>query len=360
MYDQVGQTTAALGIALQVGDPVLLWGEPGTGKSAVIQSVCKVLKRPVEVVIGSIRDATDIGGIPFRTATGVRLAPPEWAVRSAADGEAVVLFDELTTSAAEVQAAMLSVILERRVGDLTLPSTVSFVAAANPAGSGGFRPLSVPLANRFCHLDWVTDVRGWASALRSGWPLPTIPMVPVERRQANEVWRDRIAAFICRRPELLQSGPDEERSRAWASQRSWTMAARLASAADAAGASRDVLFLLISGCVGEGRAVEFLAFVADSDLVDPESALDDPWNVAIPERADRCHALLHSVAGALGSHPSEERWRSAWTLVTRVATSRGLDVALVAGRQLAAKRDPSWEAPESADMFEPLLDRIGQ
>ena len=355
MRDETERLVAAMGIAIQAGVPVLLWGEPGTGKSASIASVCRELGRPLETVIGSIRDATDIGGLPVRTDSGVSLVPPDWAVRSSEFGRSVILFDELTTCAADVQAAILSVVLERRVGSLKLPESVSFVAAANPAGSGGFRPLSPPLANRFCHLEWVADPHAWAVAFRGGWPRPILPKVPPERETSTRTWTDRVATFISRRPELLQSPVHQDRSRAWASPRSWAMARHLAAAAEAACAPVDVLFLLVAGCVGHGAAVEFLAFVADDDLVDPETALARPHDVAIPERADRCHALLQSVVDCLGDRPTQTRWNAAWSLVARVARVRGADAAFVAGRQLAKVRDLQWAAPEDADVFEPLL-----
>lgn len=138
------------------------------------------------------------------------------------------------------------------------------------------------------------------------------------------------------------------------------MALRLAAAADAAMASEDVLFDLVAGCVGEGAAIEFLAHVADSDLVDPELALERPWEVEIPDRPDRCHAFLEGVVEAVGARPTEDRWRSAWVLVTRSATTRGLDVAFVAGRQLARVRHPEWEPPEDSDLFEPILQGVGR
>ena len=43
-----------------------------------------------------------------------------------------LFLDELSTSPPAVQAAMLGVALERRVGDLLLPRAVQVVAAANP------------------------------------------------------------------------------------------------------------------------------------------------------------------------------------------------------------------------------------
>src|SRR5207248_8810483 len=48
----------------------------------------------------------------------------------------LLFLDELTTAPPAVQAAMLRVVLERVVGDVTLPPAVRVVAAANPPRAG--------------------------------------------------------------------------------------------------------------------------------------------------------------------------------------------------------------------------------
>lgn len=157
-------TQVALAVAVQAGGNVLLWGEPGIGKTSGVIALADELGWHNEVVIGSIRDATDVGGLPLRTEAGVVLAPPAWAVRIVEQegrGRRSVLFlDELTTSPPSVQAAMLRVVMDRVVGERPLPHGTAVVAAANPPdlAADGY-DLAPPLANRFCHLDWPVDPR---------------------------------------------------------------------------------------------------------------------------------------------------------------------------------------------------------
>src|SRR5664280_2760695 len=72
----IEEVKAALAIAIQVGQPTLLWGAPGEGKTSIVEEVGSSLRRPVEVVIGSLREASDFVGIPMRTDAGVCFAPP--------------------------------------------------------------------------------------------------------------------------------------------------------------------------------------------------------------------------------------------------------------------------------------------
>ena len=110
------------------------------------------------------------------------MAPPDWAVRLARTGRGLLFFDELSSAPPAVQAALLRVVLERRVGSLQLPEHVRIVAAANPPASAadGWH-LSPPLANRFVHLHWTHDPRVVARGLAGTWPAVSVPVVRPER-----------------------------------------------------------------------------------------------------------------------------------------------------------------------------------
>ena len=131
---------------------------------------------PCETVIASIREPSDFAGLPIVVGDGVRFAPPAWARRLAEAGHGLLFLDELSTAPPAVQAALLRVVLERAVGDLTLPDEVAVVAAANPPeqAADGW-DLSAPLANRLCHLAWQTDPRAVADGLAGGWAAPVVP-----------------------------------------------------------------------------------------------------------------------------------------------------------------------------------------
>ena len=137
----------------RAGVAVCLWGDPGIGKSALIQAAAAADSVPCETVIGSLREPSDFAGLPVVTDDGVRMEPPSWARRLHEAQAGYLFLDELSTSPPAVQAAMLGVALERRVGDLLLPRAVQVVAAANPPerAADGW-DLTPPLANRFGRL----------------------------------------------------------------------------------------------------------------------------------------------------------------------------------------------------------------
>ena len=351
-------TRDALAIAIQIGQPTVLWGGPGEGKSRVAEQVADQLGRPCEVVVGSVREASDFAGLPVRVGDSVTFAPPRWATGCVERPDTVVFLDELTTAPPSVQAAMLRVVLEREVGDLRLPDTVSFVAAANPPElSAGGDDLAPPLANRFCHLEWEATTAGWVTGMLHGWAPQPIPRVPESWTTHATRWRALLAGFISARPSVLRSVPDDvvAQGRAWPSPRTWDQAHRAAAAAEAAGADGEVLRLLVGGLVGHGPAIEFLRFAESADLPDPELLLTHPDLLEVDARTDLLLAALASVSTAVAGDCTRDRWNAAWDVLQVACTSGRADVAAIAADSLIALREPGWPAPAAAATFAPIL-----
>src|ERR1700722_15630881 len=359
MSDNPAAEAVGGGVAARVR--VLLWGAPGTGKTSAIRAMARAVDLPCETVIASIREPSDFAGLPIVVGDEVRFAPPAWARRLAEAGHVLLFLDELSTAPPAVQAALLRVVLERAVGDLMLPDAVAVVAAANPPeqAADGW-DLSAPLANRLCHLAWQTDPRAVADGLAGGWAAPVVPVLP-DGWQAEEILsRGLVAAFLRVRPALALAPPSDAASagRGWPSPRTWEMAARLMAAAAASGASDEARSELVRGAVGDGAGVEFLAWLAEMDLPDPEQVLVDPASFRLPERGDRAYAALAAVAAAVAADPTPERWAAGWQ-VLGVAADAALDMAAAAARVLARCRPAGGGRPGEGPGLAPVLRAAG-
>lgn len=351
----------ALAIAVANRTPVLLWGAPGTGKSSAVRALATAMDLPCEVVIASIREPSDFAGLPVVMEREVNFAPPAWASRLANAGAGILFLDEISTAPPAVQAALLRVVLERTVGDLQLPPTVAVVAAANPPEqtADGW-DLSAPLANRFCHIDWNVDAHVFADGITSGWPRLAPTSRQTDDATSDTRARALLAAFIVARPNLLSAAPKDPAAagRAWPSPRTWEMAATLYAACEAHGASEDIKGVLVAGAVGQGAALEFLTWVTEMDLGDPEEAIAQPDAFQLPERGDRAYAALSSVAAAVSANPTPERWIAGWKIIGK-AGGTAPDLAAHAARMLARCRPDGAEPPHEFKAFLPLLADAG-
>ncbi|MFJ3405233.1 AAA family ATPase [Promicromonospora sp. NPDC090134] len=347
----------ALALAVAADVPVLLWGEPGIGKTSAIAQLADSLGLPLTTVIASVHEPSDFNGLPVigddPARLGVPMAPPDWAVRLADAGRGLLFLDELSTAPPAVQAALLRVVLERQVGALRLPEGVRIVAAANPRGSAadGWE-LSAPLANRFVHLPWRHDPDVVVRGLGGTWPRAVLPRLDAERLpDAVAFARRAVCTFLEARPALMHQLPTSETRRggAWPSPRSWETALRLVAFATAADAERDVLSLLVKGAVGDGPGFELLAAIDRLDLPDPETLLADPASAVLPERGDLRLAVLDAVVLVVKKRPDQDRWNAAWEVLVRALDTGAPDLLVTPVMTLSTLRRPDWAVPAAIE-----------
>ncbi|MGW1740522.1 AAA family ATPase [Nocardia sp. NPDC001965] len=347
----------ALALAVAADLPVLLWGEPGIGKTAALTQLADSLDLPLTTVIASVHEPSDFSGLPIvgddPAEQGVPMAPPDWAVRLVRAGRGLLFLDELSTAPPAVQAALLRVVLERRIGALRLPPEVRIVAAANPRSSAadGWE-LSPPLANRFVHLQWTHDHEVVVRGLGGTWPRATLPRLDPEKLSGAVTFaRDAVCGLLAARPDLVHRIPSSETRRggAWPSPRSWDMTLRLIAFATATGASRDVLSLLVRGTVGDGPGFELLSSIDRMDLADPETLLADPAAADLPERGDLRQAVLDGVVAAVRRRPEKSRWEAAWAVLVRAVETGAPDLVVVPATTLATLRRDDWQVPASIE-----------
>ena len=347
----------ALTLAVAADLPVLLWGEPGIGKTAALTQLAVSLDLPLTTVIASVHEPSDFSGLPIvgddPAEHGVPMAPPDWAVRLVRTGRGLLFLDELSTAPPAVQAALLRLVLERRIGALQLPPGVRIVAAANPRSSAadGWE-LSPPLANRFVHLQWTHDHDVVVRGLGGTWPRVTLPRLdPETLSDAVTFARSAVCGLLAARPTLVHRLPSSETRRggAWPSPRSWDMTLRLIAFATAAGSSKEVLSLLVRGTVGDGPGFELLTSIDRMDLPDPEILLADPAAADLPERGDLRQAVLDSVVAAVRRRPAKSRWDAAWALLVKAVETGAPDLVVVPATTLATLRQENWDVPASIE-----------
>ena len=365
-YDHALQ---ALGVAISARIPVILWSDPGQGKTSLIESAA-ASGWLVEPVVASYSEPSDFNGLPVvRPDSSVVLAPPAWAKRLAEhDGPSILFLDEFSTSPVSVQNATLRMLTNHQVGALQLPETVAFVAASNPSDvSTGAFELSAPAASRFIHLDFSMPFEVYAEGLiTQKWP--TLPVHDLSAEQLAPFLDHEkvlVAGFLNARESQLTAIPKNaaDRGRAFPTPRTWDYAARLSALAKAIGAPTEVRQLLTAGVIGDVAAHEFLAWTALNDLPDPEVLLADPKAASFADmRGDHVYVTLQGVLAAVSRNSTPARWTAAIEVCASAAGSgKSIDPAVPVVRTLLRpEHKPTGAAvPSSIKVFAPALQLAG-
>lgn len=333
------------------------------GKTSVVEAIGEVMDLPVKTIIASIHDPTDFGGMPIALGDRVKFLPPSWLVELVEEGNAILFLDELTTAPPAVQAALLRLINERRVGEIELPQGVAIVAAANPPEIGG-NELSDAMVNRFVHLDWTITPDELVQGLTSGWgkPEPLPPIDPETHRAITQKWRSVFASFISRNTATAYTKPADGEY-AFASPRSWEMAARLAATCEIVGDVRlgesptETFVQLILGTVGSGAGMPLIQFIKTLDIPDPRDVLDG--KIEPPALADDAlFVLIHEMFRLCEEKELPQWWERLFKILAEDYKSQR-DVTMTPLIS-ALRRKDNAAVRKAIKMYPKLAERISQ
>lgn len=261
----------ALTALLPTRRPVYLWGPPGVGKSSVIRQAAKQLGLLVLDLRAVLLDPVDLRGLPRVDNDTARWCPPAFLPR---EGKGVVFLDELAQAPPLTQAGCLQLTLDGQLGEYVLPEEWSIVAASNrQEDRAGAHRLITSLLNRFVHLDLEVSVEDWQS-----WA-------------TQEGIASEVRAFLRYRPGLLFAFDPTSNQRSFPTPRSWHFVSQVLPHTPS-----ELLYPVVSGCVGEGPAAEFVAFARIcKQLPDLDQVLSQPGSIPVPREP----AVLYALVGAL-------------------------------------------------------------
>ena len=137
-----------------------IWGSPGVGKSSIIGQLARSLNLALRDIRALLLDPVDLRGLPYVADGRSKWATPEFLPQ---EGAGILLLDELNSAPAMVQAAFYQLILDRRLGEYTLPDGWVIIAAGNRDGDRAHTTrMPTPLRNRFVHLEFEVDAQEWS------------------------------------------------------------------------------------------------------------------------------------------------------------------------------------------------------
>jgi ATPase family associated with various cellular activities (AAA) len=266
----------ALRTLIAARQPAFIWGAPGIGKSSVVAQLATSLNVALQDIRALLLDPVDLRGLPYVEDGRSRWAVPEFLP---SNGSGILFLDELNAAPAMVQAAFYQLVLDRRLGEYSLPDGWMIIAAGNrDSDRAQTTRMPTPLRNRFVHLDFEVDAQEW-----SAWAI-------------SAGIRPEVIAFIRFRPQLL-SAFDRD-ANAFASPRSWEFVSRILDGSPDSAVEHE----MFAGAVGSGAATEFSGFLKMfRELPNIDAILLNPRGEPVPESP----AAQYAVASALAHRASD-------------------------------------------------------
>ena len=164
---KASKLTEKLCVLAKARKPVLVKGAPGVGKSDLMALVATLIKYDLIVMHPVISNPTDFKGIGavVKNDDGTFA---EWLpfddLRKLieADKPTIVFFDDCGQAPTLVQAALMQLVLLRRIGQFKISDKVTFVAATNRKEDlAGVSGVIEPLKGRFRIYELDVDVKDW-------------------------------------------------------------------------------------------------------------------------------------------------------------------------------------------------------
>jgi hypothetical protein len=269
------------------GIVVFLQGPPGIGKTAAVGQAARSASKQLVTFALPTCESVDLRGLPT-----IEKGATKWASPLPRGGQGIILLDELSSAAPDVQVAAHHLVHAEPGSDMSLPVGWHIVLTGNRAvDKTQYRAVSAPLRNRMTIVNAEADIKQWCE-----WAMDN-SVSPV------------VTGFLRWRPELLMSKeiPGEG---GFPSPRSWEAISRVVGL----GVSPNVEREMVLGTIGEGASIEFAAYLrAARDLPTIEAILASPTKAPLPKSPAELYALSTMLA-----QYTRERGKSAMKYVARM------------------------------------------
>jgi hypothetical protein len=291
--------SAALNLAdyLDEDTPAFMMGPPGIGKSAIARQIADERGWKIIDFRASTRDPVALMGLPDLSQDTTKWKVPDEFPQVKRDGKEGILFlDELNAAPPSMQAAMFGLVLDRKVGDYTLPPGWRVVAAGNhQSHRAAAQRMPTALANRFAHIAVDADTSGGHDN--------------VHVEYFNSIGVDPLLiAFLRFRPALIHKMPTNDEL-AFPTPRSWEQAAKYVHKPS----SRRLG--LISGVVGDGAAAELEGFIRIyQKLPSLDLVLNDPKGAPVPDDP----AARFAISAGLARKVDDKSFENGMTYMRRL------------------------------------------
>ena len=263
---------------LEAKVPVMVSGPAGVGKSSIVRQISNDFQEEWEVPVHFVDirltmfEPSDVRGVLYpdiANKNSTWLTPemfpqdPDWV--------GIILLDELPSVPPLVQAAAYQLVLDRKIGEYTLPEGAMIMAAGNTITDRGVHfKMAAPLANRMIHLTLEVSVAKWKEWAYDRGIDPTI------------------IGYVSWREDHLYKFDPSSKELAFASGRTWEYVNTVLGL-DLPDYEKQEC---ICGAVGRGVGTDFWAYrELLHGVVEIETILDMKKDYELPKDITVCHGV---------------------------------------------------------------------
>jgi hypothetical protein len=284
--------------ALRAKLVVMLQGQPGIGKSAIIQAIANKFNLLVVDIRLAQCDPTDLNGFPviydkvdnegnvikkIASYAPMSIFPVEGdpLPNNPETGQPyagwLLFFDEFNSAAKAVQAASYKIVLDHAIGQYKLHPLAFKICAGNLASDQAIvNRLSTAMQSRLIHLELVTDVAQWVN-----W---------ASRNHLDH----RVITYIENRPDNLHNFDPNHNDLTFACPRTWEFVSRIIKGNKS---PLDDYLSILSGTVSEAIAREFIVSTKIYKSIPTFADIHaNPDTCEIPKDPSMCYAVAHLIA----------------------------------------------------------------
>ena len=253
-----------------------LEGQPGVAKSSLVYQLAAKMDEELIEFRPALEDLSGIKGLPHFVEANDGKTIVGWAIPKhfprEEDWEGIFFIDEVVQASPSMQGALSQLVLDRKIGDYTLPKGAKLVLAGNRVKDrAAVNKMPTHIANRMAIIQVEFELDAWkAWAKREGLPGVSI-------------------AFADFRPGLLDSFDPKQQINC--TPRSYAFAAPLLNEPKA------IAFPLVQGLIGEGPAAELFGFKeAWLSVPSREAVVKKGKTLDIPEQEHLLYATISKLA----------------------------------------------------------------
>ena len=282
-------------VVTEAGLPLMIYGDPGIGKTYVVYDYGRHFNLPTKCIIASLYESESFIGVPYVSNEQVKYSDPELFVDFKNKNKGILFFDEINTCSKRIQNILLRIILEKVAGNLKLHPNIKVIAAGNYTNVEGNIQMNLALANRFVNIFEKENPELWSAGIVSGFKAPTFIRIAKDWR---EKWLPHysslISEYIRCNPTSLKVMPTEfediTKMAAWPSPRTWEYAIKILAITHDMDIKMSERKELLTSTVGPAFVHEVFQFIKERDLHSIDKI--DPSNIVIPKNPDNARLFL--------------------------------------------------------------------